>query len=362
MQSAGKAYLPQLTGIRFFAAYLVICHHFLSAPDYPLVGALLQAVGDVAVSLFFVLSGFVLTLSNRREDGSLVKAPVDYVVARVARIYPQYLFAFIIAAPFFIQSTFAEHVTAAQSVPRLLVNAVAYLSMLQSWVPWTANAWNGPAWSLSVEAFFYAVFLRLVPPRAGAILRWQVLGAAAVILPVVVGSMLAGTSIGNFLPRTTWLFFPPFRLGEFLLGIGIAQVFRLGLFPSSLRRFSGAIFTLAIAALVLAMTFLDPLWVRVCSTGLMPLALLCLAQSDGPVSRFLGGKPLVILGDASYGLYLIQLPMFGVYKFVSGNSEMTWANFAAASVLTIAVSVAVHFLIERPAASAIKRRWQERRH
>ncbi len=355
MQSAGKAYLSQLTGIRFFAAYLVICHHFLVIAPNRFANPILSAVGDVAVSLFFVLSGFVLTLSNRSAQGKMIKGRADYLVARAARLYPQYLFAFLLVAPFVIFDTFAKHPSAQEALPRLLLNAAAYLSMLQSWVPWLANAWIGPAWSLSTEAFFYISFLWLVPPPPAKLAQWIALAASAAILPVMLGHAAVAEPAHAF-----WYFFPPFRLGEFMLGMGIAQVFRSGLFPDRLKTASGAIFVLAMTLLAAAMIYLGPVWIRIASTVLLPVALLNLAVSRGIVARFLGSRAMVVLGDASYGLYLIQLPMFGIYCKLVGRTYLPGLHFLGYSIFAVAVSVAVHFCLEKPAAKAIKQHWRAR--
>lgn len=347
--------IGQLTGIRFFAAYLVLAHHFLRLEGAPFATAFLKNVGDVAVSLFFVLSGFVLTLSNKTPEGGMRSSRSRYLVARFARIYPQYLFAFVMTAPFAIAATFAEHGTAMQSVPRLAVNAVAYLSLLQSWVPWLANAWNGPAWSLSVEAFFYVAFIWLVPPRAARIWPWLLISAVAAILPVVVGAARSWP-----LPETTWLFFPPFRIGEFLLGMGIAQLYRQGSLPKFEGMVAELVFLASIVGLVTGLCLAEGVMVRVASTVFVPLALLALARATGPLTTALASKPMVLLGDASYGLYLLQLPVFSLSALVLGEEPRSPVQFLGYSACAVGISIVVHLYFEKPMAAAIKAWWSAR--
>src|ERR1041384_6090674 len=108
-QSARPAHLPALTGLRFLLALWVILDHLTGpgmmldasarALPYPLF-ALVRG-GYLAVTTFFVLSGFVLartysaTVWNRR---SLLK----YSAGRIARVYPLYLCSLLIVAPFIV--------------------------------------------------------------------------------------------------------------------------------------------------------------------------------------------------------------------------------------------------------------------
>ena len=102
--------------------------------------------GYLAVALFFLLSGFILSytyeghVEGRKEFASFWEA-------RFARIYPVYFLALLLALPFQHRLT--------------LGSASSVIFMVQAWNPlhreW-AGSWNYPAWSLSVEAFFYVFF------------------------------------------------------------------------------------------------------------------------------------------------------------------------------------------------------------
>ena len=143
--------LPALTGIRFFAAIYVVVGHELPWIEkrvaLPSFARNFLSNGYLAVCLFFLLSGFILaytysgiTLSRRKR--------IEFWEARFARIYPVYLFSLLLALPF-------------QFHALTLKSSVAVLLMLQAWNPLhpeLSGAWNYPAWSLSVEAFFYLCF------------------------------------------------------------------------------------------------------------------------------------------------------------------------------------------------------------
>ena len=158
--SGDRGRLPALTSVRFLAAMHVAMFHMFSM--HLLEGRgwyrSLASVGYVGVSLFFVLSGFILVYTYAGREMNARK----FWRARFARVYPAYAVSLLLTAPMFFYvclvmkggnipffAWFTQHVALCAALVPLL---------LQSWVPNAALAWNTPAWSLSVEASFYAVF------------------------------------------------------------------------------------------------------------------------------------------------------------------------------------------------------------
>ena len=108
------------------------------------------------VSIFFVLSGFILTYVYPELPNA--QAAVRFLRARVARIWPGYVATTIIAVLLYPAHIFGlDWIT---RVARSLVN----LAMLQSW--WPAGPFfysiNGPSWSISTEFAFYCAFPFLI--------------------------------------------------------------------------------------------------------------------------------------------------------------------------------------------------------
>lgn len=135
--------LPALTGLRFFAALLVLCVHFgrwlaMPTPLHTLIGR-----GGVSVGLFFVLSGFILTHTYCTASGSFRGTPGAFYVARFARIYPVYLCGIGLALMTVNPWAVPVH------TPHLLI-LVLTMSLIQSWFPPLQAIINGPGWSLSV--------------------------------------------------------------------------------------------------------------------------------------------------------------------------------------------------------------------
>src|SRR5437762_13137509 len=103
-----KNHFKPLTSLRFFAAMHVLAfHNHLDAlMDLPAGIRNIIRTGYVSVSLFFVLSGFILayTYHGVREDASLYRR--SFWVARLARLYPVYLVGLLLAAPFAVSTAF----------------------------------------------------------------------------------------------------------------------------------------------------------------------------------------------------------------------------------------------------------------
>ncbi len=109
-----NAQLPALTGLRFVLALWVVLHHLtgkgmMLEPWAASLPAEVRAIirgGYLAVSTFFVLSGFVLALSYRQNSWTRTSL-IRYGVARLARVYPNYLLSLLIISPF-IRRVFAH--------------------------------------------------------------------------------------------------------------------------------------------------------------------------------------------------------------------------------------------------------------
>ncbi|HZC66404.1 MAG TPA: acyltransferase, partial [Candidatus Dormibacteraeota bacterium] len=153
--------MPTLTSLRFFAALHVFCFHLVAFRI--LTGRSLlyhvASIGYVGVSLFFVLSGFILVYTYA---GRSVPAR-EFWRARFARIYPAYVFSLVVTAPLFLYAVFhARWLVIPWPVAHLKLGMFLQATLLHAWVPPATLMWNAVSWSLSVEAFFYLAFPYLV--------------------------------------------------------------------------------------------------------------------------------------------------------------------------------------------------------
>jgi peptidoglycan/LPS O-acetylase OafA/YrhL len=297
------------------------------------VTSLLYA-GPCSVGLFFVLSGFVL--ARRYSDG----VPVwDYAVARIARIVPLYWLALILAAPLLLVT------------PHPVAALIMVPTFLQAWAPYTALAWNEPAWSLSAEMFFYAAFPVLLTwaqrrraPLRAAILVW--VGTVSFLTAVMTVYHPARASFA-LIPDDpvlgTLLFNPALMLPQFALGVLLGAA-RFRLAGWWLAAGAGAL-TLILAGLPLPRLLMN-------GGALMPVFGLLIVAAAGIQRGWLTSRPLVQAGEASYGLYLLQLPIALWFSIVYAPPSQAFTLYFA---VLVAASLMAHRFIEVPLRQAIRR-------
>ncbi|GAA2683438.1 acyltransferase [Streptomyces lunalinharesii] len=352
------ARLPSLTGLRFVAALGVfICHAaLLTARDKggwpPPVLFLLGALG---VSLFFVLSGFVLTLSARPTDTAR-----SFWRRRIAKIYPNHLVVWAVLIFLFRWAGMPRGDNGlphpAPSWPGDLAGALLINTMIP--LPKFLFAGNPVTWSLTCELVFYLLFPLLIPMVAR--IRPQRLPLAAIIAVAaiwVIPTVSLGLN-GQLLPHgfmdgrlTVPQFglvyaFAPGRLPEFILGMILARMHangctvRFGVVPSVVLL--AVCLTTGIAVLPAPFFF--------SAITIIPVALIvrAVASLDARGARSLLRTPaMVLLGNISYAFYLVHAAMLAVLlHYCSGWGKVSSAGVAFLAAL--AASWLLYVLVERP--------------
>ncbi len=222
--------LAALTGLRFFPALYVVFLHFY-VRDWASAGVARDFLdnGRSAVQLFFILSGFILTwVYYAPERGGRIAGKTFWWL-RFARIYPLYGVAMLIYAPVIGSHLASVHASPAGVMAHLAFYGTVAATLLQAWVPRLSGAWNAPGWSLSAEAFFYALFPFLLP-RLHAMSRRKLLVCLAVlwvltVVPYVVFTMLPpGVQNGDTAPYIVDCN-PLLRLAAFAAGMVLGRLF-----------------------------------------------------------------------------------------------------------------------------------------
>jgi peptidoglycan/LPS O-acetylase OafA/YrhL len=315
--------LDALTGLRFFAAFAVFNFHYLSPQSWPirfppLVVSIIGS-GNSGVSLFFMLSGFVLAYANSDWAGSRQET-LRFWSNRIARIYPTYLLAMVWFAPFVLWHRFASE-PAALAISKSFGSFVPALFLVQSWFyPRLAVAWNGPAWTLSVEAAFYLTFpviarrLRQLSQPHKLLLC---LGCwiASTVISLIDPLLIASTPIRD----AFFTYNPLCHLPTFISGVALGYHYAQR--PSvrghgAVLAWIGLLATAAIAAIAWTLPFLFAL-----EAAFLPafaLLLYGLALGGWP-TRVLSVRPLVILGEASYSLYVLQFSIVFTLMWVQNG-------------------------------------------
>lgn len=338
--------LDSLTGLRFFAAWLVVQHHFT---NFALIPGLdrYTGFGTTGVTFFFVLSGFVLTWSFQPRD----TAPRFYW-RRFARIWPLHFVTTLLALPVFY---------AWRDVPMDWTAVVLSILLLHAWLPsaTTYFAGNPASWSLSCEMFFYAIHPLIVRRalRLGLLALAAVAAAVLVVLYVVAdwSSVLSDKWQG-------WLLYisPVYRVGEFLLGMGIAVALKRGLrlpvgvIPASVLLAAWFVFYYDVSPDYLSagqrevVAYLD----YALLPALYGLVIIAAAQLDlRGLPSLLRSKVMVLLGQWSYALYLVHATfIYALVEWIGprSTSVLNVGWLVAVTVVCVAASAALYHLLEHP--------------
>jgi len=370
--------LPALTGLRAVAALLVVLFHYkyivpgLGQSTTP--GARVIQSGFVGVSLFFVLSGFILAYTYIDDDGGLRGSRNEFLFARFARIYPVYLVALLIALPIFIDISLV-HPVGVMKLGDTIRTAILTPLLLQGWTPKRAWMWNGPGWSLSAEAFFYLLFPVLgVWMAKQSSRRLTAVGAIACVAivtpPLLLGASRAG-GIWSVTPSSygPWVAFvkfsPLIHLPQFIIGIitGIAFIRRRGGKSSAMPLASTA--SIAAIAAVLAVGNRIP-YLLLQAGVLAPvfaISIYTLAHGRGIVCKALSHPVALKLGEASYALYLLHMPLSWyltrVLRLLGWPRIEAWTGLSGFVVIALVVSLGVYALIEEPSRRRLKRWYRD---
>jgi peptidoglycan/LPS O-acetylase OafA/YrhL len=383
-----------LDGLRFVAAFLVAGGHYTRFEGGPPLSQIIDTLTGLGMTLFFVLSGFVIHYNYNAtvvQPGGLR----SFFAARFARLYPLYivLFAFDFAYTGLTHRSACEVIGAPGEHWSALIY---YLTLTQSWfyavicqasLAYQYGPVSAVTWSISVEVFFYLVYI--VVALLIARRRWSpriVIGiaVAAYALTVVyfllcghyqddidrVGAAMFGptastaTGYDNSLLR--WLFYvnPAARLAEFLAGLAAAQLY---LAPSqrtaTLKPASASEYTLiAILAAILVHLWLygmiAPTNAFIGRTAsplygpLVAVTMYLIARYDTPWSRLLSHPLPVQLGESSYSIYMLHEIVPSAFKrlgLMTTDVAAAWVTWMGALVLLALISRASYALFERPA-------------
>ena len=358
--------IDSLTGLRALAAWHVVLFHVGGCfhPHLPIAVKHFLDDGESAVSLFFVLSGFVLSYVYLKDTKAGRVNLSTFYWARFSRIYPLYLLSVLIAAPVAVAVIGSVDDGFAVKVAKCVTAFLANASLVQAWHPRLVFTWNLPAWSLSAEAFFYVVF-----PWIAIAVCWlsrKKPAAIAVCLAVYLFSIALPPAIyahvsSDYNVSAIAKFNPLVRLPEFVIGVVIGRLF-IGSsdVKATIRKMAGW-GAVALAMIIFGIKCAEPMFPFTHPNGgslLCGLLIWALAYRAGPLDTALSAKPLVVLGEASYATYLLHVPLWTYWKQLPGlGAERPSITSTSGFLLALlAASLAAFYVVERPARDWLRRR------
>jgi peptidoglycan/LPS O-acetylase OafA/YrhL len=347
--------LDSLTGLRFYAALVVVLYHISRYFEPMAFTAPVVGFGYTGVSFFFILSGFVLAWSSREGD-----TKAGFYWRRFARVWPLHALTTIFAIP----------VALVVGIP-LLWSALPFtLTLTQAWLPPGdyRYAFNGVSWSLACEAFFYLLFPALIRiiRKQGRLFLISGLVVAGLALFGVAGVVLAPDRTLGYLFYTM----PAFRLGEFIVGICLAVAMQRGWRPvftmGKALLATAAVYAALMATAILMLDSPERLPYVIADLVMLPaFAAVITAAAAGDIrgdGGHLRGRRLFKLGSWSFALYLVHEM---VIKLADRLVDPLAPGVAiTASIAVVAVSVAFSGLLyerfERPLEARLRScRWAE---
>lgn len=342
-----KKEIPALTGIRAIAVYMVFVHHYLGSNCMGNFWCPWVFEFHSGVSIFFVLSGFLITYKYYKTSSLDFKWLKNYYISRIARIYPLYFLITLLTLIFLKSSPWEWFLS---------------LSLLKGFSSEYKFIVISQTWTLTVEMVFYflAPFIFILAKK-GTSLFLQFILIFLIGLLITTGGQIG--SLSNFISSHLFLLIYTFfgRCFEFLAGIILALVIfkmRAGL-PG--RRFT----YLGLLGILLGIMAVSSFQTDVYRYGIfspqglavynfaLPVFIafffLGLILEKTLISSFLSNPLMQLLGKSSYAFYLIHLgiladliPRFFRYNMIT--------FFVSLNILAIGL----YLFVEKPANNGIR--------
>jgi len=352
-------YFPGLNGLRFIAAFLVILQHiehYKSSLGFDkfICDSFIFQLGDLSVTFFFVLSGYLITfllLTEKIEYGTI--SIKNFYIKRILRIWPPYYLTVIIGLFVLPKIAVFDNVAYAELYNNFGIKVLLFMLFFPNivLVKYGVIPFVAPTWSVGVEEQFYLIwpwFLKYFKKYLFILILVVIAGSLLIKIPYYLS--LHTTNVNTI----KWLdfiksFFIYFRIGAMAIG-GIGAylvVFKKDAILNFIYRIDFQIFI----NLSLLFCLYKGLIVRFLHPELYSImfCIIILNVSTNPKSLYkLENKVLNFLGKISFGLYLYHAPLvflsirlFAPFLFQEFN--YFWGNILLYSI-SLALSILVSYL------------------
>jgi peptidoglycan/LPS O-acetylase OafA/YrhL len=356
-----QAPIKPLTSLRGIAAWGIVYFHFLNYFPTNMSGSVTSIVisrANVAVDLFFIMSGFVISLNyktffDRISLGSLR----EFSILRLSRVYPLHIFLLLLFLIYALGLCLIGK-SPFENPQYNIAYFILSIFMIQNWGFTSDLAWNVPAWSISTEFACYILFPfasnaldRVVRTRAAALLAiFIALGTIAAVF-----WRSGADSVGEQVPALGL-----FRcISEFLVGMLIQKFAHLFRSPTPSEQL--CVIGMAVAAMAVGYTlnWKDYIFIPGAFTALI-YAMLC---ERGAVSAALSHPWAVFLGDISYSTYLCHyLIKRWVALMVDDPHHIGASPLLVYTAAVVLASVLLYRFVERPSRTFIRAMAREQGH
>jgi peptidoglycan/LPS O-acetylase OafA/YrhL len=335
-----------LTFTRFIASIIVVIFHF-GKEVFPFNSDFLKAFidnGDICVSFFFFLSGFVMVIAYYDKVISGNFDIKNFWKRRFSRIYPLYILALF--STMFLLLKFRNY--------NLPISEVSLnILLLQSWFGEKIYPINFPGWTLSIEFFFYLCF----PFIISKVIRWK--------NSSIIASTVLIWVVSQVLFFTTSIFYSPlFHLNTFICGITLGLLIKKE-DPSIdwLKKHAQIILYISIALLILIIGTKNIISEYSHNGLLAPLfatTIIGLIYTQGRLTNLISKRPFIIAGKISYGIYILQYPCTILMLYINDILTITKNEtyfFYLYLLLLIIVSWFAYYTFENPVKKFIDKRF-----
>ncbi len=342
--------IKPLTSLRFVFALMVFFSHCIMID--PHFGQFFYQEGFIGVSFFFVLSGFIIAYNYQDKLITKEKTKKQFWIARFARIYPLHILTLLLVA------LFGGYIF--EDATDWLKHFIPNLFLLQAFIPFESYyfSFNSPSWSLGCEQFFYLAFPFLVWVFSK---RFKLLCLTILFFIIIIplGMYYSDPQI----QKAFWYVNPMARIADFLIGMFLYNLY----YKTKQKGWSygkASFFeTFSIIFFILFLLGANAGVAEVYRNSFyywLPISVIILvfARQSGIFSRILSNKPMVLLGEISFGAYMFHFFIIKAYVHLTDKLDLNIPfQIAVIFVLifVIALSLVSYRFFEKPTNKLIKR-------
>jgi peptidoglycan/LPS O-acetylase OafA/YrhL len=336
-------YRPDIDGLRALAVLSVVIYH---------VSPQNLSGGFLGVDIFFVISGYLISLIVFRDQAAGTFSFTDFYVRRIRRLFPA------LAAVLVAVLVFGGFALFADEYRRLGNHALASIVFLLNFQLMREAGYFDVVsdakpllhlWSLSIEEQFYILWPALLIMFGR--FRWRV----GLMILLLIASSLAFTIYLASSSRDTLYFHPIARFWELLLGAALAYYhhrFGVNTFPSKIDKawIRHTLSVIGFSAIIWAFFRFNGQIPHPGLLTLIPLlgAVLLIASGGNAIAgRVLALQPIVWIGLISYPLYLWHWPVLSYIRIMESGTPTKTLLLVGAGVAIALASLTYEF-IEKP--------------